>query len=110
MTAGVFSKSLTIYRGTKFEHLLTFVDSSSGAPLDLTGLSPFVCVLSNPRTKAKLATLTVTNTDLSGGQLTIAASESQTTDLPLGPVLLGLRDDEGNPYILDSIKVDFFPL
>ena len=110
MTPGKFDEQVFISRGTKFEHTLTFLDEASGSAVDLTGLSPFSCTISNPKTKVLLLTLTVTNTDLANGQITITASEAQTANLSIQPVLFGVRDNEGNPYILDTLQVKFFPL
>ena len=110
MNPGTFDELVAINRGTKFEHTLTFFQGQTDDPVDLTGLAPFVCTLANPRTKELLAELTVTDTDIANGQITITASEEQTAALPLGPVVLGLRDALGNPYLKDTIQVEFFPL
>jgi hypothetical protein len=106
MTPGTFTAP--IYKGAKYEHLLTFRDAATGSPIDLTGLNPFVFTVSHPSRDTSLATGTVTNTDLEGGRITITLTPETTDALDLGTVRIGIRDNEGNPYIASTIDVLFF--
>jgi len=103
MTPGILD--VPIYKKARFQHTLTFYQGETDNVVDLTGLTPFVCVLSHIKTNAILATLTVTETDLTGGQITITATAAQTSELTLGPVRIGLRDVNNDPYIACTLQV-----
>ena len=99
---------LPIYKGAKFEHLLTLVDDDTGLALDLTGLDPFVATISHPVRDEVLITLTVTGGDDDTGTMTITATAAQTDLLKLGTARLGMRDAQNNPYIASICPVLFF--
>lgn len=102
------SVNLAIYKGAKYEHLLTFRDRATGDALDLTGLNPFTCTVSHPNRDEALITVTATNTDLANGQITITIPPADTDTLALGTARLGIRDNEGNPYVQSTVPVLFF--
>lgn len=94
-----------IYKGAKYEHLLTFYVKGTTTRVNLTGLGPFVCVFGSVNTEEVLLDLTVTEINLATGQLQITALGADTEELPLGPVRLGLRDAQNNPYVACVIQV-----
>lgn len=106
MTPGTFN--VPIYKGAKFEHLLTFRDKVTGTPIDLTGLNPFVFTISHPSRDKELITVTATNTDLDAGQITVTVPATSTNRVDLGQVRVGLRDVQGNPYLQGTVPVLFF--
>lgn len=97
-----------IYKGAKYQHLLTFIDVETGDPLDLRGLNPFVFTVSHPSRDESLITGTVANTDLANGKVTVTLDPADTDTLSLGTVRIGLRDAVGNPYVQNSVDVLFF--
>lgn len=99
-----------VYRGAKFEHLLTVLQKGTDTPVNLTGLSPFVCEFVHPTKDTVLTTLTVTNTDLADGEITVTATAAQTEVLPagIGAVRIRLKDAQDNPYIAATIPVESF--
>jgi hypothetical protein len=106
MTAGILEAP--IYQGAKWEHLLTFTDDA-GDTLNLTGLNPFVFAVAHPQNDKLLLTGTVTNTNLSGGQITVTLTAAQTNTLKTGYARIGLRDNLNNPYIANRVPVICFP-
>ena len=106
MTPGTFTAP--IYKGGKYEHLLTLRDRATGGPLDLTGLDPFVFTVSHPSRDEALVTVTATNTDLGNGQITVTILPESTDLIAIGSARIGLRDVQGNPYIQSTIPVLFF--
>lgn len=106
MTPGILN--VPIFKGAKYEHLLTFKVAGTETLVDLTGLSPFVFTISHPTKDLVLVTGTVTDTDLENGEITILATPTQTETLNLGYVRIGLRDVVGNPYLAETVPVLFF--
>lgn len=98
----------TIYKGAKWEHTLTFTETATGDPLDLTDLDTFVITLSNPNSNTVLANGTVVNTNLAGGIITVSFTAAQTLALALGSVRIGLRDALNNAYIVGIVAVKPF--
>jgi hypothetical protein len=106
MTPGILD--IPIYKGAKWEHVLSFKVKGTQTPVDLTGLSPFVLTASHPKKDLVLVTGTVTDTDLAAGEITILFSAEQTDSLDLGIVRIGLRDAANNPYLANPVCVEFF--
>lgn len=106
MTPGILD--IPIYKGAKWEHVLSFKVKGTQTPVDLTGLNPFAFTVSHPKKDLVPVTGTVTNTDLAGGEITISLSAEQTDSLNLGIVRIGLRDAANNPYIANPVLVEFF--
>lgn len=108
MTPGTLKSP--IYKGAQYQHTLTIYTKGTNTPVNLTGLTPFVFTVSHPNRDAVLATFTVTHpgTDLVNGRLTVTGLPTQTEGLKLGPVRIGLRDVQGNPYIASTVDVLFF--
>jgi hypothetical protein len=99
---------LSIYKGAQYQHLLTFRERATGATLNLTGLAPFIFTISHPSRDEELISVTAANTNLAAGEITIIVPASSTDRLRLGPVRVGLRDVQGNPYIQSMVPVLFF--
>jgi hypothetical protein len=100
--------ALAIYKGAKWEHTLTFYQTGTTDPVDLSSLT-FVLTFRHPTTKAFLfngsATLTTDGTD---GKVTLLATSAQTDALPLGPIRAGMRDNEDNAYMEGVLNVEYF--
>jgi hypothetical protein len=99
---------LPIYKGAKFEHTLICYESDTDNLIDLTGLGPFSATISHAVKDEVLTVLTVTVADPSSGTMVITATPAQTDTLKLGTVRLGLRDNQGNPYLASVCPVLFF--
>lgn len=99
---------LPIYRGAKWSFAFLFVVVDTDTPLDLTGLGPFVCQIKDPRADRLLATATVESDYDDSGLVTITLTPTQTRALSVGKVRMGLRDNEGNPYMESMIEVKWF--
>lgn len=99
---------LTIHKGAKFEHTLTFYQGDTDELVNLTGLEPFSAVISHPIKDEVLVILTVTIDDPASGRMVLTATPTQTDSLKLGTVRLGIQDSEGNPYISSVCPVLFF--
>ena len=106
MTPGTLNAP--IYKGAKYEHLLTVREKGSGDPVDLTGLGPFVFTVSHPSRDEELITVTAADTDLANGKITVTIAATSTDTLSLGSARVGLRDVQGNPYIQSTVPVLFF--
>lgn len=106
MTPGTYN--VPIYKGAQYKWALHFIQPVTGDPIDLTGLSPFVITVSDPKKPRIVVTGTVTDVDLANGKIEIAFTPDQTNSLNLGEVRMGLRDYLGNPYIAATIPVLFF--
>lgn len=99
---------LPIYKGAKFEHILTFYQGDTDDLLNLTGLGNFVATISHPVRDEVLVTLTVTSAYNATGTITITATAAQTDLLKLGTARLGVRDVNNNPYVASVCPVLFF--
>jgi hypothetical protein len=106
MTPG--DPELPIYRGAQWAFAFLFVVVATEDPLDLTGLGPFVCEIKDPRADRLLATATITSDYDATGTMTIVLTPDQTRALPVGPVRIGLRDAQGNPYLEWFPEVKWF--
>lgn len=104
MTPGILNTP--IYQGGQYQHLLTI--RIGGVASILTGLSPFVCTVSHPKRKEAITTFTVTDTDLANGKITITGTPEETAIIPLGFARISLKDNQGNPYIANTVPVLFF--
>ena len=111
MTPHTLTQSeLPIYQGAKWSHTISFVQTGTTTPVDLTGLTPLVCEIRNASNGKLLASPTVTCATPSNGQVTVALTAAQTNALPLGVVRMGLRDAANNPYFEgESIVKTFTP-
>lgn len=100
--------TIPISRGAKWSFAFAFVVESTGLPLDLTGLGPFVCEVKAINADRLLATATISSSYDATGIVTIILSMEQTYGLPLGKVRMGLRDAEGNAYLEGTPEVVWF--
>lgn len=102
MTPG--TRNITIYRGAAFHELLSF-QQPDGTAVDLTGLSPFVAEIRKSSRAPLILALTVTDTDLENGKITLSATSSETDDLELDDYAWGLIDNADNLYVFGSVTV-----
>ena len=72
---------LTIYRDSPVSIPLAFTSVSTGEAVPLTGLSPFTAQVREAPGRTVLVELTVTDTDLAGGLLTLEAEAADTAGL-----------------------------
>ena len=77
------SHNIEIQQGCSFLLPMTFTSSVTGAAIDLTGRSPFVAQVRDDKNSPLLLDLTVTDTDLDGGVITLSATAADTAYLPL---------------------------
>ena len=107
MTPGTFN--IPIYKGAKWEHTLTFKQGKTNAPVDLTGLGPFVMQFKDASGNT-LAFATIDIPTPANGQMGVTLTAAQTDDFPLGnaAVFVGLRDDNDNPYLQATLPVKTF--
>ncbi len=101
------SDFLAIYKGAKWEHPVQLT-APGGAPLDLTGLTPFVFTFKKADKDTFLVNVTVTEGDITEGFLTFSLTAAQTDLLRLGPIRGGLRDNLNNAYAEGLTEVKFF--
>jgi hypothetical protein len=106
MTAG--KHNIEIPRGGKFSEQLSFVATGTSTPINLTGLSPFVAHVRERSRGPLILALTVTDTNLSGGVLTITADAADTEDLRLCNAYWDLLDADGNRYVKG--RADIVPI
>jgi hypothetical protein len=98
MTPGTLD--IVIRRGGAFSQQLTFLQKGTTTPVDLTGLSPFTAKVRSKSRGPLLIELTVTDTDLDAGKITISAAASATVNLRLTPnARWDLMDATGNHYV-----------
>lgn len=100
--------NIPIFRGARWAFTFRLVVKGTGDPLDLTGLGPFVCEIKSPKANRLLVTPTITSDYDDTGTITITITPEQTLTLPLGPVRMGVRDAEGNPYMEGRPEVEWF--
>lgn len=99
--------NIVIRRGGAFSQQLTFLQKGTTTPVDLTGLNPFKATVRSKSRGPLLLELTVANTDLDAGKITISATAAQTANLRImSNARWDLIDDVGNHYVegLCSIK------
>ena len=108
---------LTFHRGAKWSQTITFYQSGTETPVNLTGLGPFVMEIRKKKGGPLLLSFTYTATDLANGQINFTVTAAQTATLPQPtdfdrPVVAyyGIRDAQNNPYAsaIAYIK-DFVP-
>lgn len=75
--------NIEIQQGCAFTLPMTFTSSVTGAAIDLTGRSPFVAQVRDDRNSPLLLDLTVTDTDLANGVITLSATAADTAYLPI---------------------------
>ena len=75
---------LRIPRGGRFAEQLRLVQGATTQPVDLTGLGPFTCHVRSAPGEELLLALTVEETDLPDGRITLVAEKEATADLPEG--------------------------
>jgi hypothetical protein len=109
MTPGTLS--IPIYRGAKWEHTLLLKDSSTGLPLDLTGLGPFVFQIKPLQGNYEtVPVVTVTSSYDATGLITISLTAAETLLITPMNIRAGMRDNFNNPYIECVLPVfDFTP-
>lgn len=93
--------AITIYRGASFSYLLEFLDAD-GVAIDLTGLSPFHAQVRDEEGAPLLLEMTVANTDLSAGKLTISAAAADTAAIPIRDSQWDLIDTNDRVWVPPS--------
>lgn len=107
MTPGAFN--IPIYRGANYAYALEFVKTDgSEDPVDLTGLGPFVAVITNAATGKVLQYGVVTSDYDATGTVAFSFTGDQTKTLPAGIVGFGIRDSLGNPYLQSEVRTEKF--
>jgi hypothetical protein len=96
---------LTFHRGAKWDQVITFYQSGTETPVNLTGLGPFVMEIRRKKGGPLLLSFTYTATDLTNGQIQFTATATQTETLPQPanfdrPLVAyyGIRDAQNNLY------------
>ena len=98
MTPGTLD--IVIRRGGAFNQQLTFLQKRTTTPVDLTGLSPFTATVRSKSRGPLLVEITVADTDLDSGVLTLSISAANTANLRLTPnARWDLIDAVGNHYV-----------
>ena len=107
MTPGTLN--IPIYRGAKWEHLLSFVQDGTTTPIDLTGLGPFVMDFKDISGNL-ITTAEVTVDDPTTGEMVVTLTADQTLLFTLGGrgVTAGIRDALNNPYAQGILDVSLF--
>jgi hypothetical protein len=111
MTPGIINPDdFPIYQGAKWSFVFALTQTSTGIPIDLTGLGPFVFELKRMTSDEPLVTGTAeVDPDPETGLITLTLTAAQTDALALGKVRLGLRDALNNPYMVGELNVKYFP-
>lgn len=73
---------LDIYRGARFAEVLRLTQGKTTQPVDLTGRGPFLCQVRDEIGGELLLAITVEETDLADGRITIIAEMAATSALP----------------------------
>ena len=100
-----------IYAGAKWEHTLSFKQSGTSTPVNLTGLTPLVVTFKNTsRSVVADASVSVVGDDPTAGVITVSLTAAQTLRFPVGSasVTIGIRDALNNPYLEASLDVKPF--
>jgi hypothetical protein len=98
MTPG--THNIVIRRGGAFNQQLTFLQKGTTTPVDLTGLSPFTATVRSKSRGPLLVEITVADTDLDSGVLTLSIPAADTANLRLTPnARWDLMDANGNHYV-----------
>ena len=97
--------TLQFHRGAKWSQTITFYQSGTATPVNLTGLGPFVMEIRRKKGGPLLLSFTYTATSLANGQITFSATAAQTEGLPKPPsadkplvAFYGIRDAQNNLY------------
>ena len=109
MTPGLLTTP--IFPGAKWEHTLTFRQSGTATPVNLTGLTPLVMQFRNTAGAIiASATVTVVGDAPANGQVVVLLTAAQTNTFPLGTgtVNAGIRDALNNPYAQGTLDVKPF--
>jgi len=98
-----------IYRGAKWAHTFTFLQSGTSTPVDLTGLTPLVMEFRD-KTGSLITSATVTVATPSSGVVAVSltAVQTQLFRLGVGIVRAGIRDALNNPYAEGTLDVKYF--
>jgi hypothetical protein len=104
MTPGTID--IPIYKGAKWEHTLTFKQSGTNTPVDLSGLGDFVMTFRNP-SGSVIINAAIDDTDAATGVLVVSLAADQTNRFTVGTdmVTVGIRDALNNPYLQATLDV-----
>lgn len=103
------TQNFDIYKGARWEHTLTFKETGTGTPIDLTGRTPFVLTIKKARTDETLFNGTATVTTPASGVVVVLITSAQSDTLSEGAqVRYGLRDAQNNPYMVGLLNVKYF--
>lgn len=106
MTPG--TTDIPIFRGARWSFRFRLEDEATGDPIDLTGTGPFVCEVKKATSDDILAIATVTSDYDDEGWFEITLEAAQTITFPLGPVRMGVRDNDVNPFLEWTPEVKWF--
>ncbi len=106
MTPGEFT--IPFYKGAAWSFDFNFTDLDDVA-LDLTGLGPFVMALTLPGKTEPTLEIEGTGAYDATGVVTFTITKAQLERLPLGPVNVGVRNNEDMPYMVGNVPVHPFP-
>ncbi len=96
---------IILNRAGAYGETLTFVQTGTSDPIDLTGLAPFKAEVRDRSSGPLLLALTVTGTDLENGQISISASAEDTANLTPHVSKWGLIDSEGTLYLYGAANI-----
>ena len=104
MTPGTLN--IPIYKGARWAHTLTFLQSGTQTPVSISGLEPFVMTFKN-EAGYLLANALVTVMDAPNGVLSVVLTAAQTDTFPLGAgkASVGLRNNNNDPYLQATLDV-----
>lgn len=94
---------LVIYRGTADSTALTFTDTA-GDPIDLSGKT-FTAQVRKSHPGDVVLEITVANTNLAGGVITLSWTAALTRNLLAGDYLWGLLDSDDILWIEDTCTI-----
>lgn len=107
LTPGPFTTPF--YHGAAWSFDFHFTDEND-APLDITGLGPFVLAIRRDGGRTNLVRVESTGTYDATGVVTFSLTEEESAVLPIGNVLVGVSDAEGIPYMIGVVPVNPFPI
>lgn len=106
MTPGEFT--LPFYRGAAWSYEFRF-KNADGSAFDLTGRGPFTLVIERLTDSRDLVSVEATSDYDATGVMEFALTQAQTRLLPIGKVLVGIRDNSGLPFAVGEVAVYKFP-
>jgi hypothetical protein len=106
MTPGTFTTPF--YRGAAWAFDFNIEDLAVD-PVDLTGLGPFVMAITLPGKTEPTLEIEGTGAYDATGVVTFSITKEEIERLPLGPVNVGVRDDNDMPYVVGNVPVLPFP-